>query len=301
MVKKIQWLIALLVFKFLGREPATLKSGKRNGYRNFNEDELELIFIEVLEGSGTLKERAAKMARRLGNRSYTNMLSRMRKIEEDIKKDTLATGGHVLEHQPATNGSVRQTKQIDCRSWEDLLLQKLRETFDRNGDIFGSTDSHGNVWVMCVTAIPYHASKTSFLPVSLQAPSQCTFRTLNDRNPTHFARVLLRTTDPRNGTSPFVDGSDFCFHIDEEGQIAEFVWEETCFEDGPKFHGGDVPSALTWATEMSVPLYVQFHDPFLTPEQNEEINGHRDEATPPLTEQQSEDDKLKDDDIENWI
>lgn len=112
-----------------------MKSGEPRGYRNFNENELELIFIEVLEGSGTLEERATKMARRLGNRSYTNMLSRMRKIEEDIKKDTLASGGHILKHHSVTNESIRHTKRIGYQSWEELLLQKLRETFDRNGDI----------------------------------------------------------------------------------------------------------------------------------------------------------------------
>lgn len=91
---------------------------------------------------------------------------------------------------------------------------------------------------------------------------------------THRARVILRTTDARVGTNPYVDGSDFFLTVDDQRQEADFVWEEESFADAPAFHGGDVASAFLWVKDLGEPFHVQYKDPFLTSEQQFTLNGH---------------------------
>lgn len=65
----------------------------------------------------------------------------------------------------------------------ELVLQKLKETFDRNENV--TVDSNGtNVWVMLVAAEPL----SDLLAENLPHP-------LSGRKPTHRVRVVLRTTD----------------------------------------------------------------------------------------------------------
>jgi hypothetical protein len=136
----------------------------------------------------------------------------------------------------------------------ELVLQKLKETFDRNENV--AVDSNGtNVWVMLAAAEPF----SDLLEKNLPYP-------LTGQKPTHRVRVVLRTTDAQVGTNPYADGSDFYLAVDELQQTADFAWEDESFGDAPLFHGGDVASAVLWVKELGEPFHVQYKDPFLTPE-----------------------------------
>ncbi len=132
----------------------------------------------------------------------------------------------------------------------ELLLQKLKETFDQNEN---AADSNGtNVWVMLVAVETFPDLLERDLPYP---PS--------GQKPTHRVRVVLRTNDAQAGTNPYVDGSEFFLAIDELQQTADFVWEDETFGDVPLFHGGDVASADRWVKELGEPFHVQYEDPFL--------------------------------------
>ncbi|MHA6481651.1 hypothetical protein ACX1C1_07080 [Paenibacillus sp. strain BS8-2] len=136
----------------------------------------------------------------------------------------------------------------------ELVLQKLKETFERNGNV--TSDCNGtNVWVMLVAAEPLSDLLVENLPYPLTG-----------QKPTHRIRIVLRTTDAQAGTNPYVDGSDFFLAVNEQQQTADFVWEDESFGDAPLFHGGDVASASLWVKELSEPFHVQLEDPFLTRE-----------------------------------
>ncbi|SED13150.1 hypothetical protein [Paenibacillus sp. GP183] len=149
----------------------------------------------------------------------------------------------------------------------ELVLQKLKETFDRNGNV--TTDSNGtNVWVMLVVSEPC----SDLLEKDLPYPP-------SNQKPTHRVRVVLRTTDAQTGTNPYVDGSDFFLAVDEQQQSTDFVWEDESFGNAPLFHGGEVVNATLWVKELGEPFHVEFKDPFLTKEQRLVLNGH-DEVYP---------------------
>ncbi|MDB5054115.1 MAG: hypothetical protein JWM44_2165 [Bacilli bacterium] len=144
----------------------------------------------------------------------------------------------------------------------ELVLKKLKETFERNGNV--AVDSSGtNVWVMLIAAEPIFDLLAENLPYPLSG-----------QKPTHRVRVVLRTTDAQSGTNPYVDGSDFFLAVDELQQTADFVWEDESFGDDPLFHGGDVASAVLWAKELGEPFHVQYNNPFLDKEQRKALNGH---------------------------
>ena len=134
---------------------------------------------------------------------------------------------------------------------DELVLQKLKETFERNENI--NIDGNGtNVWVMLA------AAETFSDLLEKNPPYQ-----LSGQKPTHRVRVVLRTTDAQTGTNPYVDGSDFFLAVDEKQQTADFVWEDESFGEAPLFHGGDVASAIRWVKELGEPFHCQFSDPFL--------------------------------------
>lgn len=134
----------------------------------------------------------------------------------------------------------------------DLIVQKLKETFDRGDD---STDS-GNVWVMAVSAAPF-----------LEEQRTIKRDVLGELSPSHRVRVVLRTSEPSEGDNPYVDGSDFFLEVDEQCQTAEFVWEEESFADAPILHGSEVLTAIQWASELDEALLcVRLKDPFSTRE-----------------------------------
>ncbi|MDH6429051.1 MULTISPECIES: hypothetical protein [unclassified Paenibacillus] len=131
---------------------------------------------------------------------------------------------------------------------EELLIHKLRETFDERGT---NQDEGSNVWVMVVAARSYQPGEEGQLA-----------QTADTLTPTHRVRVVLRTTDNHN-LNPYVDGSDFYLAIDEQQQTAEFVWEEDSFADAPLLHGSEVLTAIRWASELSNTLLsVTIEDPF---------------------------------------
>lgn len=135
----------------------------------------------------------------------------------------------------------------------ELVLRKLKETFDRNENV---ADSNGTkVWVMLAALKPFSDLLGEHLPYPLSG-----------QKPTHRVRVVLRTTDTQTGTNPYVDGSDFFLAVDEQKQTADFVWEDESFGDAPLFHGGDVASAVRWVKELGEPFHCQYSDPFLPTE-----------------------------------
>lgn len=129
----------------------------------------------------------------------------------------------------------------------ELIVQKLKETFDRNGD---NADS-GNVWVMAVAATPFCDDQNGSKNV------------LGEPKPTHRVRTVLRTSEPGEGANPYVDGSDFFLEVDERQQSVEFVWEEESFADAPHLHGSEVLTAIRWTGELDEALLcVRLEDPF---------------------------------------
>jgi len=123
----------------------------------------------------------------------------------------------------------------------ELVLQKLKMTFDRNENVI--TDRNGmNVWVMFAALSSYSDLLEEHFPYPLSG-----------RKPTHRIRVVLRTNDSQTGTNPYVDGSDFFLEVDEHQQTADFVWEDDSFGEAPLFHGGDVASAVRWVKELGEP------------------------------------------------
>jgi hypothetical protein len=133
----------------------------------------------------------------------------------------------------------------------ELVLQKLRETFEQNENI--TTNSNGtNVWVMLVATKSIAELQKESLPYAVQT-----------QVPTHQVRVVLRTSDAQTGPNPYVDGTDLFLAINEQQQTAEFVWEDETLGDAPLFHGGEVTSSLAWTRKLVEPFYIQFNDPFL--------------------------------------
>lgn len=133
----------------------------------------------------------------------------------------------------------------------EMILQKLKETFDRNENI--TTDRNGtNVWLMLVVVKPITELQEDSLPY-----------TVHEQFPTHQIRVVLRTSDAQIGPNPYVDGTDLFLAIDEQQQTVGFVWEDESFGNAPLFHGGDVASAVRWVKELGEPLHYQYSDPFL--------------------------------------
>jgi len=130
----------------------------------------------------------------------------------------------------------------------ELIVQKLKETFDRKGAV---PNEGSNVWVMTVAAKPFQEGVENGLS---QEPGS--------RKPTHLVRVVLRTSDAQE-TNPYVDGSDFFLEVDEQRQTAEFVWEEESFADAPLLHGSEVLTAIKWTSELDETLLcVRLEDPF---------------------------------------
>jgi hypothetical protein len=149
-------------------------------------------------------------------------------------------------------------------SANELILQKLRLTFERNNLCPGNSYSPDHVWVMAASSIPFnsrHGSKP-FMPTAMtHNESWADLLSL----PTHYVRVILRTTSTQ-GINSYVDGTDFCMIVDEQRQTVEFFWEDECFGAAPKCEGSSIESAMAWLKQMGEPLHLQLDDPFLTKE-----------------------------------
>lgn len=138
----------------------------------------------------------------------------------------------------------------------ELIVQKLKETFDRSG---GDNTDTGTVWVMAVAATSLHQDLQN------REKNSC------EQKPLHRVRVVLRTSDPSEGANPYVDGSDFFLEVSEQRQTAEFVWEDDSFANAPLLHGSDVLTAIQWAAGLTDSLLcIRLKDPFLneTKQQN---------------------------------
>ncbi|MBP1994646.1 hypothetical protein [Paenibacillus eucommiae] len=102
----------------------------------------------------------------------------------------------------------------------ELILERLKEEFERNGYNPGLQMLDDNVWVMTVAVIPFEEKLkvAEFLPYSLD---DVTLREsyLSQGKPTHIVRVVFRT----NGSyslCEYVDGTDLYFSVDQKKQEA---------------------------------------------------------------------------------
>ncbi|WP_138494359.1 hypothetical protein [Paenibacillus pinistramenti] len=145
----------------------------------------------------------------------------------------------------------------------ELILEKLKEEFERNGYNPEQQMLDDNVWVMAAAVIPFKETPETaeFLPYSLD---DVVLREsyLNIGRPTHIVRVALRTSGS-TGLCEYVDGTDVYFSVYFEQQEADcYVWLDTWVEGPPKLEGSPIPSSITWLKKMAEPFYVQFDDPF---------------------------------------
>lgn len=146
----------------------------------------------------------------------------------------------------------------------ELILERLKEEFERNEYNPEKQLLDDNVWVMAAAVIPFdeRPEVTEFLPYSLE---DMTLREsyLSQGRPTHIVRVVLRTNGSY-GLCEYVDGTDLYFSVDQKKQEANcLVWAETWIEGPPKFEGGSVTSALSWVDSVAEAFYIQEIDPFL--------------------------------------
>lgn len=112
----------------------------------------------------------------------------------------------------------------------ELIVQKLKETFDRKG----ASQEKGLSWEP------------------------------GSRRPTHHVRVVLRTSDAQEA-NPYVDGWDFFLEVDEQQHSAEFVWEDESFANAPLLHGSEVLTAIRWTSELAETLLcIRLEGPFST-------------------------------------
>lgn len=155
-------------------------------------------------------------------------------------------------------------------------IEMLRDHFEINGY---NDDFQQNVWIMALALVPYNEKPVNSI-LGTEGP------------PSHTIRLVLRTTDEA-GTNDYVDGTDVYIRLDNNIKAAVFVWEDLWAEGPPIFHGGTVPAALRWVSELDEPFYLQLKDPFLTSEQRIALNGHDDDYIEPAPEQPNEENDTK--------
>ncbi|MEF2243823.1 hypothetical protein [Paenibacillus sp. IITD108] len=146
----------------------------------------------------------------------------------------------------------------------ELILERLKEEFERNGYNPAQQMFDDNVWVMTAAVIPFEEELevADLLPYSLE---DVTLREsyLNQGKPTHIVRVVLRTNGSY-GLCEYVDGTDVYFSVDRKKQKADcLVWSDTWVEGPPKFEGGSVESSLSWVRRMGEPFIIFVKDPFI--------------------------------------
>ncbi|MFU1792583.1 hypothetical protein ACM1RC_01820 [Paenibacillus azoreducens] len=162
-----------------------------------------------------------------------------------------------------------------------LILQLVKKQFEINA-LAGPYQQ--NIWVMVAAASPFAKHHAGCTP--------------GRETPTHTIRLVLRTTD-KEGANDYVDGTDLYIKLDQENQIADFVWEDLRAEGPPIFHGGTIPDAFRWVRDLAEPFYTQLRDPFLTPEQWIALNGHdKDFAEPQFKDDEKEDRCMTDDELD---
>jgi len=146
----------------------------------------------------------------------------------------------------------------------ELILEKLKEEFERNGYNPEQQMFDDNVWVMAAAVVPFSETPETaeFLPYSLD-DAVLRESYLDSGRPTHIVRIVLRTNGSF-GLSEYVDGTDIYFSVDFEQQKADcHIWSDTWIEGPPKLEGSPIPSAIAWLKLLAEPSYVQFDDPFL--------------------------------------
>ena len=146
----------------------------------------------------------------------------------------------------------------------ELILERLKEEFERNEYNPEKQLLDDNVWVMAAAVIPFEERPVveEFLAYTIDDE---TLRVsyMNQGKPTHIVRVILRTNGSY-GLCEYVDGTDLYFSVDRKKQEADcLVWSDTWVEGPPKFEGGSLASALSWIKTLADPFFVQTEDPFL--------------------------------------
>jgi hypothetical protein len=146
----------------------------------------------------------------------------------------------------------------------ELILERLKEEFERNEYNPEKQLLDDNVWVMAAAVIPFEerSEVAEFLPYTMDDE---TLREsyMNQGKPTHIVRVILRTNGSY-GLCEYVDGTDLYFSVDRKKQEADcLVWSDTWVEGPPKFEGGSVESSLSWVRRMGEPFIIFVEDPFI--------------------------------------
>jgi hypothetical protein len=181
------------------------------------------------------------------------------------------------------------------REIERTLLEYLKEKLERNGDVINDSQSYGNIWIMALSIIPYSHNLKEYLPACLEESQ------LFIPEQAFLIRVVLRTTT-QQGSNIYVDGTTLCLAMENGTEKIGILKEEAVFSDAPEFQGGPIPNAIKWITDLLEPCYLQFKDPFLTPEQRIALNGHDEDyilpepKSKPLNPQQA-----PDDDFDKWF
>lgn len=157
------------------------------------------------------------------------------------------------------------------KTTHELIMDLLKEGFERNQLNHGNINSGENVWVMLAAEIPFseNADVADFLPYSLpgyadyQESSDDAQRSylMEEGLPTHIVRIVLRNNWP-SGISDYVDGTDVYVSVDLENQTAIFIWQYIWIEGSPKYEGGSIENSLKWVQELKEPFHIQYDDPF---------------------------------------
>lgn len=130
--------------------------------------------------------------------------------------------------------------RIDMMETEELILNKVRNEFEGESS---TTLEEGkvNVWVMALAIVPFENYRYGSLQPN-KDHMNVHFINTNPTNisgllPTHAARIVLRTTDQRQGINDYVDGTDIFITVNRENQTVQFTWEDLWAEGPPIFHG----------------------------------------------------------------
>lgn len=148
---------------------------------------------------------------------------------------------------------------------EKIILQSLKEIFERNELDSGHGSFQENAWIMAASALLVTSDTPSNLFPDYANLSQIKFGSppSPDSSPVYLVRTVLRLNDSVSGLDEYVDGNTFCFEVDETLETATLLWEDDAFNDSPAYHGGPIADALQWVTELVKPFYIQLGDPFL--------------------------------------
>jgi hypothetical protein len=189
-----------------------------------------------------------------------------------------------------TEGTGNHSKEIECN-----VVEYLKEKLERNGDVMNDPDSYGNIWIMALAITHYSHNLKESLPACLDESQ------ILHPGQAFLIRVVLRTTTLQ-GSNVYVDGTTLCITLDSQVDKVEILMEDEVFSDAPEFQGGTIASAIKWVTDLTEPCYLQFKDPYITPQQRIALNGHDNDYILPEPELKLPSPvSATDDDFDKWF